>query len=119
MVSDAEAHAAEDKARRQDVEIRNAADTAVYQVQRQMNEAGSRLPVHEKSRIEQLLNDTRQALRDNAPTDRIRSLTSDLTQAANAFSQSGTAAEPQAEKTDPDQNPGGPDDVIDAEYTEK
>ena len=119
MVSDAEAHSTEDKARRQDVEIRNAADSAVYQVQRQMNESGSRLPVHEKSRIEQLLNDTRQALRDNAPADRIRSLTSDLTQAANAFSQSGTTAEPQAETNDHDQNPDGPDDVIDAEYTEK
>jgi molecular chaperone DnaK len=118
MVSDAEAHAAEDKARRQEVEIRNAADSEVYQIQRQLNEAGNKLPVHERQRIEQLLSETRQALKDNAPIDRIRSLTSDLTQAASAFS-ANAGAGPQ-----PDESaaaPGGdnPDDVIDAEYTEK
>ncbi len=118
MVCDAEAHAAEDKVRRQEVEIRNAADSTVYQVQRQLNEAGSRLQVHEKSRIEQLLSETRQALKDNAPIERIRSLTSDLTQAANAFSSSpGSDSQPTDGKTDT--KPEGPDDVVDAEFTEK
>jgi molecular chaperone DnaK len=117
MVSDAESHAAEDKVRRQEVEIRNSADSTVYQVQRQLNEAGNRLPVHEKSRIEQLLSETRQALNDNAPIEQIRKLTGDLTQAANAFNAAPRTESPTnteaAPKTD------GPDDVIDAEYTEK
>ena len=118
MVNDAEAHAAEDKARRQEVEIRNAADSTVYQVQRQLNEAGSRLQVHEKSRIEQLLSETRQALKDNAPIDRIRSLTSDLTQAANAFNAT-PGADSQATRGNDEAKPEGPDDVVDAEFTEK
>ena len=83
MVGDAAAHAAEDKKRRQEIEVRNSADAAAYQVQHQLSEAGSRLPVHEKARLEQLLADIKKALADNAPMDRLRSLTSDLTQAAN------------------------------------
>ncbi|MDW7656987.1 MAG: molecular chaperone DnaK [Bacillota bacterium] len=117
MVSDAETHAAEDKLRRQEVEARNSADSVVYQVQRQMNESGDKLPVHEKSRIEQLLSEIRQALTDNAPVDRIRSLTSDLTQAANVFNVVSGADQTPSEDTAP--NTEGPDDVVDAEYTEK
>jgi len=55
MIQDADAHAAEDKANRQKVEVRNTADSTVYQVQRQLNELGSQLPPHEKARVEQLL----------------------------------------------------------------
>ena len=117
MVSDAEAHAAEDKVRRQEVETRNSADSVVYQVQRQMNETGDRLPIHEKTRIEQLLAETRQALKENAPIDRIRTLTSDLTQAANAFN-AAPGTDPQAPKGEGAPKTDGPDDVIDAEYTE-
>lgn len=118
MVSDAEAHAAEDKLRRQEVEAHNSADSVVYQVQRQMNETGDKLPVHEKSRIEQLLSEIRQALKENAPVDRIRSLTSDLTQAANVFNvASGADSKTHSEEAAPETE--GPEDVIDAEYTEE
>jgi molecular chaperone DnaK len=118
MVRDAETHAAEDKLRRQEVETRNSADSVVYQVQRQMNEAGNQLPVHEKSRIEQLLAETRQAIKENAPIDRIRTLTGDLTQAANAFNVApGKGSQTHTGESDPKTD--GPDDVIDAEYTEK
>jgi molecular chaperone DnaK len=118
MVSDAEAHASDDKKRRQEIEVRNAADTAVYQVQRQLNEAGSRLPAHEKSRIEQIIADTKQALKENASIDRIRTLTSDLTQAANAFN-ANTEPTPHTEGNRTSSGATGSDDVIDAEYTEK
>ena len=118
MVNDAEVHAAEDKVRRQEVEIRNAADSTVYQVKRQMSEMGGKLPAHEKSRLELLLAETEQALKDHAPIDRIRTLTSDLTQAANAFA---TGAGPGSPSSGGSSAPGadGSDDVIDAEFTEK
>src|SRR5659263_101506 len=57
MIQDADAHAAEDKVNRQKVEVRNAADSTVYQVQRQLNDLGSQLPPHEKARVEQLLSE--------------------------------------------------------------
>ncbi len=87
MVREAEMNSAEDKKRRQEVEARNEADTLAYQVDRQLKDLGDGVPVHEKARIEQLLEDLKTALKENAPVDRIRTLYSDLLQAAHALSQ--------------------------------
>jgi molecular chaperone DnaK len=122
MVKDAESHAAEDKGRREEVEVRNQADGLAYQVERQLKDLGDKVPAHEKSRCEQIINDIRQAIKDNADVSRLRSLTSDLQQAAHALS---TAAYQQAAQAG--QAPGGQaaaaggkgDDVIDAEFEEK
>lgn len=87
MVREAEANSAEDKKRRQEVEVRNEADSLAYQVDRQLKDLGDKVPVHEKARIEQLINDLRTALKENAPVERIRTLLSDIQQAAHAVSQ--------------------------------
>ncbi|MFZ5754060.1 MAG: molecular chaperone DnaK [Bacillota bacterium] len=117
MVREAEANAAEDKRRRQEVEIRNEADSIIYQVERKLKEQGTQLPVHEKARLEQLVNDLKTALKDNANIERIRSLTSDLQQAAAAFAHAGN--NPQSGNYSSNTKGSGPDDVIDAEYHEK
>jgi len=118
MVSEAGINADQDKKRRLEVEVRNAADAAIYQTERRLSQAGDSLPAHEKSRLEQLLSDTRKALSENADVERLRVLTSDLDQAANMFN-SGTkaASQPQGSQSPPPS--AAPDDVIDAEYTEK
>ena len=118
MIQDADAHAAEDKVNRQKVEVRNTADSTVYQVQRQLNELGIQLPPHEKARIEELLSETKQALNDNASVDRLRSLTSDLNQAACAFG-SCTKPDSQPSVSKPSSGSDNTDDVIDADFTEK
>lgn len=87
MVREAEANSNEDKKRRQEVEVRNEADSLAYQVDRQLKDFGDKVPVHEKARIEQLLNDLRKALHENAGVERIKELQSDLQQAAHALSQ--------------------------------
>jgi molecular chaperone DnaK len=121
MVKDAEAHATEDKGRREEVEVRNQADGLAYQVERQLKDLGDKVPAHEKSRCEQIINDIRQAIKDNADVSRLRGLTSDLQQAAHALS---TAAYQQAAQAG--QPPGAQaaaggkgEDVIDAEFEEK
>jgi len=121
MVREAEANAAEDKKRKQEAEARNEADTLVYQVDRQLKELGDKVPVHEKSRIEQLLSDLKAALK--APADRIRSLQSDLQQTAYALSQAAS------QQGDAGGCSGGTcaggggskkgEDVVDAEFEEK
>ncbi|MFZ5634736.1 MAG: molecular chaperone DnaK [Bacillota bacterium] len=128
MVREAEAHAAEDKQRKQEVEARNEADALAYQVERQLRDLGDKAPVHEKARIEQLLGDLKAALKENAPVDRIRSLHSDLQQAAYALSQAayqkqqqpgGAAGEYSAGAQGGGFHPGAAnrgDDVVDAEY---
>lgn len=117
MVKEAEANAADDKKRREEVEVRNEADSLVYQTERKIKEAGDKLAVHEKGRIEQLLSELKTALKDNAPVEKLRSLMSDLTQAGASFNNTAQPAE--AQNTETAQKPGkGNDDVIDAEYTE-
>ncbi len=126
MVKDAESHATEDKARREEVEVRNQADGLAYQVERQLKDLGDKVPAHEKARCEQLINDIRQAIKDGGDVNRLRGLTSDLQQAAHALSaaayqqaaQQGQAASAQAAGQGPAEGAQG-DDVIDAEFEEK
>jgi molecular chaperone DnaK len=87
MVRDAQANATEDKRRKQEVEARNEADTLAYRVNRQLKEVGDNVPVHEKARLEDLLAKLQKALQENASIEQIRSLTSDLQQAAHALTQ--------------------------------
>jgi len=122
MVKDAEAHAAEDKTHREEVEIRNQADGLAYQVERQLQDLGDKVPVHEKARCEQLINDIRQAIKNGADVNRLRNLISDLQQAAHALSSAAyQQAAQQGQATGTYGNEGGNkgDDVIDAEFEEK
>lgn len=52
---DAEAHATEDRTRRQEVDQRNQVDTLAYRVERLLDEMGDHVPMHEKARAEQLV----------------------------------------------------------------
>lgn len=87
MVSEAQQHGEEDKLKRKEIEERNEADSLVYQVERQMQELGEKLPVHEKARLEQTVNELKEALSSNAPMEKIRSLHSDLQQASHSLSE--------------------------------
>jgi len=122
MVSEAQQHGEEDKKKRKEVEERNEADSLVYQVERQMQELGEKLPVHEKARLEQTVTELKEALGSNAPMEKIRSLHSDLQQAAHSLSE---AAYQQTKTGSPGGEAGqaaasgGADDVVDAEFEEQ
>src|SRR5712675_591404 len=86
MISDAQAHASEDKARRELVEARNTADSLAYSVERSIKEMGDRVPAHERARAESLIGEIRNALKDESTTlDRLRQLTSDLQQVSHSL----------------------------------
>jgi molecular chaperone DnaK len=80
MIADAERHSAEDKRLREEVDARNELDSIAYQVERRLGELGDDVPLHEKARAEQLIADARQAVKDQAPLDRVRPLTAELQQ---------------------------------------
>lgn len=117
MIKDADLHAAEDRGRKEKVEAKNEADSLAYQMERQLKDLGDRVPIHEKARGEQLIVDIRQAIRDDADIQRIKSLTSDLQQALSSLS-SATYQEATGGPAQP-QRPRKDDDVIDAEFNEK
>jgi molecular chaperone DnaK len=122
MIADADAHRAEDAGLRERVDARNELDAIAYQVERRLGELGDAAPVHEKARAEMLVADARQAIKDEAPLDRLRTLTADLQQVyqgllvtpagAGAGSAGGSAAGASAGGGGSDD-----DDVIDAEFT--
>jgi molecular chaperone DnaK len=120
MIKDAQAHADEDKRRREEVEVRNAADSAAYQLERQIRELGERVPPNEKARAEQTIAEVRTNLKNDSPDlAKLRQLTSDLQQighslASAAYSQA-TAAGAAGNGTTGGR-PTGADDVIDAEF---
>ncbi|GAA1282451.1 chaperone protein DnaK [Planotetraspora silvatica] len=116
MIADAERHRADDAALREAIDARNELDSIAYQVERRLSELGDTVPVHEKARAEQLIADARQAIKEEAPVDRLRGLAGELQQVFHAL---GAGAQPRQPGQQPGQpGAGGPDeDVIDAEFT--
>jgi molecular chaperone DnaK len=122
MVADAERNRAEDARLREATDARNELDSAAYQVERQLRERGDSVPEHERSRAEMLVADARQAINEDAPIDRLRSLTSDLQQvyqslSAGAGAGQGGPGDAGPSSGGPSSGGGGDDDVIDAEFT--
>ncbi len=86
MVKDAEAHAEDDRKRREEAEVRNNADSLVYQTEKVLREQGDKVSAEERAAVEGPLGDLKKALEgnDNAA---IRSATESLMSASQAFSQ--------------------------------
>ncbi|OOC04928.1 molecular chaperone DnaK [Amycolatopsis azurea] len=77
MVAEAERNRSEDQRLREEIDARNLLDSAAYQVERAITDT---TPPHEKARAEMLVQEAREAVKDAAPLDRVRSLTSELQQ---------------------------------------
>jgi molecular chaperone DnaK len=122
MIKDAEAHAEEDRRRREEIEARNELDSVAYRVEQLMSELQDRLPVHEKARAEQLIADARQALEQQAGLERVRPLTADLQQMLSSLPTSATASSATGGNGGggnggAEGQPETEEDVVDAEFT--
>ncbi len=105
MVKDAEAHSAEDKKRREVIEIRNHADQLVYSMEKLLRENKQKIPAADAERVQQEIDDTKKAIQsENA--DQIKSAMERLTQASHKMTemmyQQASQAQPQSG------SPGGP-----------
>jgi molecular chaperone DnaK len=125
MVREAEQNAAADKERRERIDLKNQADSLTYQAEKQMNELGDKVPEADKTKVEGLIKDMRDAITQEN-FDRIKSLMTELQQSlytigSNIYQQAGASAgsppPPGAESTGTTDG-GGEDDVIDADFTE-
>jgi molecular chaperone DnaK len=86
MLKDAEAHAAEDKGRRELIDARNQADSLAYSVERSVNENRDRLPADDVSRIEAAIVSLRQASQGEG-LDAIRRATDELQRLSHAMAE--------------------------------
>jgi len=123
MVSDAEAHAEEDKKFRELVETRNKADGLVHSVEQTLKDLGEKVATEERLKVENALNDLKAVLKDD-DKDKIEKKLEALMQASSAIAQQayaqqsgeggeGAAAAGGAEGSGKDRG-----DVLDAEFEE-
>ncbi|MBU6315967.1 MAG: molecular chaperone DnaK [Acidobacteria bacterium] len=122
MVRDAEAHAEEDRKRREEAEVRNNADSLVYQMEKVLRDNADKVDDAQKASVQGPLDELKAALNGN-DINAIRSAHEKLMGASQAFSQSlyekaaqetaaGTSASGQS-------SAAGDDDIIDAEIVDE
>ena len=126
MVREARQHETEDRRRRELVDARNSADAAIYQVEKALRELDGKVSASDRSTIERTIEDLKVAKEGN-DASRIRQLVEQLQQASYAMSQQLYAQQAGAQGTGGPQPGGGqyppggsdgPDDVIDADFSE-
>ena len=86
MVRDAEANAAEDRRRRDEVEVRNNGETLLYQTEKVLREQGGKLPAEERSTVDARVADLKGAL-GGSDLEAIKSATEALMTASQQFTQ--------------------------------
>ena len=86
MVKDAEAHAEDDRQRREEAEIRNNADSAVYQAEKMLRDQADSVSAEDKEAVEKPLTDLKSALSGN-DMNAIKEASSALSNALQAFGQ--------------------------------
>jgi molecular chaperone DnaK len=115
MVAEADRNRAADQQLRLEVDARNELDSIAYQVQRRLDELGTDAPAHEKARAELLVGEARQAVAEQAPLPRVRELTGELQQVAQALMAraGGGASQGGSSRV---AGSAADDDVIDADF---
>ena len=115
MVKDAEAHAGEDKAKKELVEARNHADSLVYSTEKSLTEFGDKVSAEEKQKIETNIAALKAAL-EKAELEEIKKLTQELVKSSMKLGEAVYKAQQATEGT----TSSGPKDpnVVDADYEE-
>jgi len=125
MVRDAEAHAEDDRRRREEAEIRNNAENLVYQTEKLLREQGEKFQGDEKDKVDAALKDLKSAL-DGTEIERIKDATEALVNASHGFTQRLYEQASQSQGSGA-AGPGGPsgdgagsdDEVVDAEIVDE
>jgi molecular chaperone DnaK len=123
MVKDAEAHAEDDRRRREEAEIRNNADQLVYQTQKLLKEQGDKLEDAERADVESAVAGVTEAL-NGSDIEAIKTATEKLLSASQTFSQklydAASQAQSQAQSGPTDDGPSSNDDeIVDAEIVDE
>jgi molecular chaperone DnaK len=116
MIKDAEAHAEEDRKRKEEAEVRNNADGLVYQTEKMIKDQAENINDDEKSTLEAKIADVKTAL-EGTDLEAIKDATESLMSASQEFGQRlyEQAAADQAAAGDAETDAPSDDDVVDAE----
>ncbi len=120
MVKDAEMNASADKEKREKIDIKNQAETLVYQAEKQMGELGDKVDEAAKAKVEEKRLKLKEAV-EKDDYENMKSLVEELQQelyslGASVYQQANAAS--QAADDSNTESSGNGDDVIDADFTE-
>ena len=129
MMKEAEAHAGEDRKRKEEIETRNHADQAAYQAEKMLKETGDKLPDSDKAPIESAIEDLKRAIEKNDVAEMKRTMEAlntaqhkaaeTMYRAANAASAAGGAGAAGGQPGGGAASGDDKGDVIDAEVVEE
>jgi molecular chaperone DnaK len=121
MIKDAEAHADEDKHRRDEAEVRNNADTLVYQTEKLLREHGDKITDEERAEVDEKLAALMTQL-EGDDLDAIRGATEAVMNASQQFSQrlyeQASAENSDEGENSADDSDSNEDEIVDAEIVE-
>ncbi len=123
MVRDAEAHAADDKQKREIIEARNHADSLIYSTEKSLKEFGDKIDAGEKQKIENGVAALKKAMEGNDPAA-IKTASDELTQASHklaeaVYAKAQASGADSSQPGDSSQAAGGGDEkVVEAEFEE-
>ncbi len=120
MVKDAEMNASADKEKREKIDIKNQAETLVYQAEKQIGELGDKVDEAAKAKVEEKRVKLKEAT-EKDDYESMKSLVEELQQelyslGASVYQQANAASQAADDSTTDSKNDG--DDVIDADFTE-
>ncbi|HAQ55381.1 MAG TPA: molecular chaperone DnaK [Anaerovibrio sp.] len=123
MVKEAEAHAAEDKKQKENIEIRNNADSMVYQAEKVIKEMGDKADAAQIEKVKAGVEKVKEALK-GTDNEAIKKATEELQQPLYEISAAAYQAAQQAQQAQGGQSGAGAqqapkdDNVVDADFTE-
>jgi molecular chaperone DnaK len=125
MVKDAEANAADDRKRREEVETRNQADSLVYQAEKVLKDNADKIDPALRSEVEGKIEPVRQAIKDN-DVERMKSTSEELTQAMQKIGEqvyrqaqgAGAGAQAATGTEGPGSGKAADGEVVDADFKE-
>ncbi len=126
MIKEAEAHAEEDRRRKEEIDLRNSADSLLYTLQKTLDQLGDRVPAGEKAEVTRAMDELREALKGQdinlirQKMDALQRVSFKISQIL--YQQASSQAGAQAAGGGPTQTPPPPPGdggVIDADYKEE
>ena len=114
MVKDAESHAEEDKKQKDEIEIRNQADSLCYSTEQTLKDLGDKVPADMKSEVETAVADAKKAL-DGNDIEAVKAASDKLQEVGHKLAEI-VYTDTQAQTAEGAQPTGDTDDVVDADY---
>ena len=126
MAKDAEAHSAEDKEKREEIEARNSLDSLVYNIEKMLKESGEKVQAADKTEVESALAEAKKTLEGTPSSSALKASHEKLTQASHKLAEvlykanaaQAASGAPPTGTAEPAAEQKKDEGVIDAEYVD-